>query len=311
MLRRLLRALALGLGLALTLAAVARTAAAAAISVVDDAGNTVTLAAPAQRVVSLAPHATELIYAAGGGARLVGTVAYSDYPAAARRVPRVGDSHALDLERIAALRPDLVVVWQSGNAGLQIARLRALHIPLFVSNPARLDEIATSLTRLGALFGTRPTAQAAAQAFRGDIAQLRARYANRAPVSVFFEVWDRPLMTLNGEQMVSDVIRLCGGRNVFAALKPLAPAVSTEAVLAANPEAIVVTTARDAGAPDRPVPALESWRAWPMLNAVKHGNLFAIDGDLITRPAPRLAEGAAQLCADLDQARGRDAGSGH
>ena len=304
--RRLLRALALGL----TLAAVARTAA-ATVGVVDDAGHTVTLAAPAQRVVSLAPHATELIYAAGGGARLVGTVGYSDYPAAAKGVPRVGDSHALDLERIAALKPDLIVVWQSGNADLQIARLRALHIPLFVSDPTRLDDIATSLTRLGALFGTLPTAQAAARAFRGEIAQLRGRYANRAPVSVFFEIWDRPLMTLNGKQMVSDVIRLCGGRNVFAALKPLAPTVSTEAVLAANPDAIIATTSQDAGGPNRPLPALESWRAWPMLNAVKHGNLFALDGDLITRPAPRLAQGAAQLCADLDEARGRDAGGAH
>jgi len=283
-------------------AAVAR-AAAAAPSVVDDAGHTVTLAAPAQRVVSLAPHATELIYAAGGGARLVGTVSYSDYPDAAKQVPRVGDSRALDLERIAALKPDLIVVWQDGNADQQIDRLRALHIPLFVSEPRHLDDIATSLTRLGVLLGTSPVANAAAQAFRGDVAQLRARYASRAPVSVFFEVWNRPLMTLNGEHIISDVIRLCGGRNVFAALKPLVPTVSMEAVLAANPAAIVTASA----SPD----ALESWHAWPTLTAVKRGDLFTIDGDLITRPAPRIVQGAAQLCADLDRARKRDTGIAH
>lgn len=282
----------------------------ASVSAVDDAGNTVKLAAPAQRVISLAPHATELIYAAGGGAKLVGAVSYSDYPDAARRVPRVGDNRALDLERIAALKPDLIVVWRHGNAGQQIDRLRDLHIPLFFSEPRRLDDIATSLTRLGVLFGTSPAAQPAADAFRRDIAQLRARYAKRAPVSVFFEVWNQPLMTLNGEHMVSDVIALCGGRNVFAALKPLVPTVSTEAVLAANPDAIV-TTSQGATASDGTLPTLESWRAWPTLSAVRHGNLFAIDGDLLTRPAPRIAQGAAQLCEDLDQARKRNTGAGN
>lgn len=279
-------------------------AAHASLSVVDDAGHTVTLARPAQRVISLAPHATELIYAAGGGARLVGAVSYSDYPRAAQRVPRVGDNRALDLERIAALKPDLIVVWRHGNAEQQLDRLRDLHVPLFFSEPRRLDDVATSLTRLGVLFDTSATAQPAADAFRRDIAQLRARYANRAPVSVFYEVWDQPLMTLNGEHMISDVIALCGGRNVFAALKPLVPTVSVEAVVAANPDAIV-TTSPGASAPDRPLPALESWRAWPMLAAVKHDNLFSIDGDLLTRPSPRIAQGAALLCKDLDLARGK------
>lgn len=285
-------------------------AAHADVSAVDDAGNTVTLAAPAQRVISLAPHVTELIYAAGGGAKLVGAVSYSDYPPAAKNVPRVGDNRALDLERIVALKPDLIVVWRHGNAQQQLDRLRELHIPLFFSEPRRLDDVATSLTRLGVLLDTSPVAQRAADAYRHDIAQLRERYASRAPVSVFYEVWDQPLMTLNGEHMISDVIALCGGRNVFAALKPLVPTVSTEAVLAANPDAII-TASQGATAPDRPLPALERWRAWPSLTAVARGNLFAIDGDLLTRPAPRIAQGAAELCKDLDVARTRNAESAH
>ncbi|WP_310633284.1 cobalamin-binding protein [Paraburkholderia sp.] len=280
----------------------------ASVSAVDDAGDTVTLAAPAQRVISLAPHATELIYAAGGGAKLVGTVSYSDYPPAALKVPRIGDNRALDLERIAALKPDLIVVWRHGNAQQQIDRLRDLHIPLFFSEPHRLDDVATSLTRLGALFGTDTTAQAAANAYRHDIAQLRTRYAQRAPVRVFYEAWDQPLMTINGEHTISDAITLCGGRNVFAALRPQVPTLSTEAVLAANPDAIV-TASPGATAPDQPLPALDRWRAWPQLSAVAHGNLFAIDGDLLSRAGPRLAQGAEQLCKDLDQARTRDAAS--
>lgn len=298
--------LALALACAGLLGSLESRAANAAVSAVDDAGNTVTLPAPAQRVVSLAPHVTELLYAAGGGAKVVGAVAYSDYPPEAQKVPRVGDNRALDLERIAALKPDLIVVWRHGNAQQQLDRLRALHIPLFFSEPHRLDDVATSLTRLGVLLGTQPTAQAAAGAYRRDIAQLRARYARRAPVSVFYEVWDRPLITINGQHMISDVIALCGGRNVFAALEPLVPAVSTEAVLAANPDAIV-TAAQGATSPDRPLPGLALWQSWPTLTAVKRGNLFAIDGDLLTRPAPRIAQGAAQLCEDLDLARTRDA----
>jgi len=294
--------------LAFAAVALGPCAAHATVTAIDDAGNTVTLSAPAQRVVSLAPHVTELLYAAGGGAKIVGAVAYSDYPHEAQHVPRVGDNRALDLERIAALKPDLIVVWRHGNAQQQLDRLRALHIPLFFSEPHELDDVATSLVRLGALLGTDATAQAAAAAYRRDIAQLRARYARRAPVSVFYEVWDQPLMTINGSHMISDVIALCGGRNVFAALKPLVPTVSTEAVLAANPEAIV-TASQGATSPDRPLPSLERWSAWPALAAVAHGNLFAIDGDLLTRPTPRIAQGAAQLCRDFELARSRDAAS--
>ncbi|WP_241495820.1 cobalamin-binding protein [Paraburkholderia monticola] len=276
----------------------------AAITVVDDSGATVTLAAPAQRVISLAPHVTELLYAAGGGPKMVGAVSYSDYPPEAKQLSRVGDNKALDLERIVALKPDLIVVWRHGNAQRQLERLRELHVPLYFSEPRRLDDVAVSLTKLGRLLGTSASADAAAAAYRDDIARLRARYSTRPSVSVFYQVWDRPLMTLNGEHMISDVIALCGGHNVFADLQPLVPTVSSEAVLAANPEAIV-TAAPGATRPDTTLPQLDSWRAWPGLAAVANNNLFAIDGDLIDRPAPRIAQGARQLCEDLELARSR------
>ncbi|MGS1035347.1 cobalamin-binding protein [Burkholderia glumae] len=298
---RCARSLALGLALGLGGAA---PAAAAAVSVTDDAGRAVTLAAPARRVISLAPHATELLYAAGGAAAMVGAVAYSDYPAAARALPRVGDNRSLDLERIAALKPDLIVVWRHGGAERQTAQLQALGIPVYVSEPQRLDDVAVSLDRLGRLLGTREVADAAADAYRRRIAALRARYAARPPVAVFLQIWDRPLMTLNGSQTVSDVLRLCGGRNVFAALKPVAPTVNDEAVLAADPEAIIAT-AQGATAGDAALPSLARWQRWPQLTAVARDNLFAIDGDLLTRPTPRLALGAEQVCRDLETARSR------
>lgn len=294
--KRTRRPLVRAIVLALAWAAATPLAARAALSVVDDAGRTVTLAAPAARVISLAPHTTELLYAAGGGARLVGAVAYSDYPPEANALPRVGSNTALDLERIVALKPDLIVVWRHGNDARQLDKLRELGIALFFSEPGKVDDVATNLERLGTLLGTEGTARAAAQHYRGEIARLRARYAARPVVSVFYQVWDRPLLTLNGTHIVSDAIALCGGRNVFGGLAARVPTVSVEAVVAADPEAIV-TAARGATAPtpDAPLPDLARWRAWPRMTAVARGNLFAIDGDLITRPGPRLADGIDAL----------------
>jgi iron complex transport system substrate-binding protein len=293
-----------GLTALATLIALTASQAHAALTVTDDTGAPVTLSAPATRVVSLAPHVTELLFAAGGGARIVGTVSYSDYPKEAQSIPRVGDNKALDLERIVALHPDLIVVWRHGNAARQMDRLKALGIPLYFSEPRHLDDIPASVDKLGALLGTEGSARAASTAFTRDIARLRAQYAPLPPVRVFYQVWDDPLMTLNRDNVFSDVIGLCGGVNVFAAEAPRVPTLSTEAVLAANPEAIVTATP-GATKPDRALPALDRWKRWPSMTAVARGNLFGIDGDLINRPTPRIALGAARLCEDLDAARKR------
>jgi iron complex transport system substrate-binding protein len=276
----------------------------AALSVIDDSGATVVLPRPAERVVSLAPHVTELLFAAGGGARVVGAVKYSDFPLEAQAIPRVGDNKALDLERIAALKPDLIVVWRHGNADRQMERLRALGIPIFYSEPHRLADIAANIDRLGVLLGTEALAHAAASSFSSDIERLRAQYAKRSPVRVFYQVWDDPLMTLNRDNVFSEVISLCGGVNVFDAEKLRVPVVSSEAVLAADPEVIVTSTV-GATASDRVLPAFDRWKRWTSLTAVARGNLFGIDGDWINRPTPRLVLGTQVLCRDLEIARGR------
>ena len=294
---------------ALGLAVLAATAPArAAISVTDDSGATVTLQRPAQRIVSLAPHATELLFAAGGGARIVGTVAYSDYPPAARDIPHVGDNRSLDLERIAALKPDLVVVWRHGNAQKQIDRLRALGIPLFFSEPHRMSDIPRSIEALGTLLDTRASAHDAALQFRQRVDALRQRYASRPPVPVFYQVWEQPLMTLNGQHIFSDMLALCGGRNVFAGEPLLVPTVSVEAVIAANPE-VLLTASMGATQGNRPIDTLDNWKRWPQLLAVRRGNLFTINGDLINRFGPRLVDAATLLCEDLEQARTRRLGA--
>ena len=273
-------------------------ATASIIEVRDDAGNTVTLEHPAQRIVSLAPHATELLFAAGAGSRVVGVSEYSDYPSQAKQLPSIGGSAALDLERILALKPDLVVTWGSGSSAAQVARLRSLGIRIFASEPRSFDDIASSLERLSQLAGVPQAGQAAADAFRARLQRLTAQYAGRPEVPVFYQIWRSPLMTLNDAHLISAAIRLCGGRNVFGNLAQLTPTVNAEAVLVANPEAIF--TGSEAGPDD-----LAQWRNFPQLLAVRHNNLFTVNADVMTRGTPRILDGAEAMCKQLDSARTR------
>ncbi|GAB3464009.1 cobalamin-binding protein [Massilia terrae] len=276
------------------------TAANAAVTVVDDTGARVTLARPAQRVISMAPHATELLFAAGGGKRIVGAMNWSDYPPEAKAIPLVGSNSQIDIERVIALKPDLIVVWQSGNTARQIEQLARLGIPVFHSEPRKLEQVASSIERFGALLGTEQQAQGAAADYRATVARLAARYAHAAPVRVFYQVWDKPIYTLNDQQIVSDMIRTCGGQNVFGKLAVIAPEVSLEAVLAKDPEVIL---SGDEHAPgDR---GIHIWKPYKAVAAVQRGNLFTLDGELLTRPGPRTADGTAKLCEVLDVARGR------
>jgi iron complex transport system substrate-binding protein len=272
----------------------------AAIVLTDDRGRELTLQAPVHRIVSLAPHLTELLFAAGAGASLVGTAAYSDFPEQARQVPTVGDSSAIDLERIVTLQPDVVLAWRSGNQPGALAKLEQLGIPVFVTEPGSLEAIADQIALIGRMAGTEDTANAAAMHLRRDIAALRRDYQGRRPVSVFFQVWNEPLMTVNGRQVISEVIDLCGGKNIFAGLKTLVPSVSVEAVLAADPEAIVTASEQPAAR------VLGDWSAWQQLRAVRDGNLLAIPPDDISRPTPRLLSGARRLCEQLDRIRRTD-----
>jgi iron complex transport system substrate-binding protein len=272
----------------------------AQVVVRDDPGREVRLAAPARRIVSLAPHLTELLFAAGAGDRLVGAVDYSNYPPPARAIRRVGSAARVDLEAVLALKPDLVVGWKSGNAAAHLEKLKALGLPVYVNETERLDEVAATLERLGRLAATGSQADAAAAEFRRRLAALRTRHAGRPPVRTFYQVWHRPLMTVGGRQVISEIIRLCGGENVFADLTPMAPAVAVEAVVAADPEAIVAS-GMDEARPEW----LEEWRRWESIAAVRRGNLFFIPPDLLQRHAPRLLDGAEALCAHLETARGR------
>ncbi|HEY5801754.1 MAG TPA: cobalamin-binding protein [Burkholderiaceae bacterium] len=271
----------------------------AAITVRDDAGNSVTLAQPARRIVSLTPHVTELLFAAGGERHIAGAGAYSDYPEAAKRIPRVSDAYEIDIERLLAMRPDLIIVWHNGTPARQLAQLRQLGIPLFHSEPKKLDDIVASVRTFGAMMGTQAVAGPAAQRMQTQLAQLRGKYAGASQVPMFYQILDEKLFTVGGGHILSDAMRTCGARNIFDDIKVAAASVAAEDVLQRNPEAVLSS---GEGGDQR---GADYWKAYPKLLATRRGNLFRVNGDLFSRPGPRMVEGAAVLCERIAQARQR------
>lgn len=272
------------------------------ISVRDDAGTTIVLKQPAKRVISLAPHVTELLFAAGGGDHIAGAVNFSDYPPAALKIPRIGSHNQLDLEQILARKPDLLVVWLHGNSAKQLDAVRHLGIPVFYSDPRKIEDIPEAIERLGQLMGTETEAKKSAIQMRQQLAALATKYRGRSPVRVFYQVWDKPLYTLNDSAIASDAIRLCGGENIFGKLPLKAPVVNIEAVLLENPEAVISGDRRN-----KTDNGLEQWKEFSTLQATQRGNLFTVDADLVNRATPRIVAGAAELCEKLELARSRRA----
>ncbi len=276
----------------------AATPAAAQIALSDDRGQRIVLPRPAQRIVSLAPHVTELLFAAGAGDKVVGVSAFSDFPVRAQRLPVVAAGGRVDYERIVALAPDLVIAWGSGTTAAAVAELERLGFPVFASEPRHLEDIAASLRRFGRLAGSEAAAQVAAAEFEQTRAALAQAYADRDPVSVFLQIERRPLMTLNGAHVASDVLALCGGINVFAELGSLAPSIDRESVIARNPQAILVSDTI-AGAQE----AVAEWRGMTMLHAARSNQVYLVASDLIVRHTPRILAGAQKVCSILDRVR--------
>jgi len=265
----------------------------AEISVIDDSGRRVTLPAPAKRIVSLAPHATELLFVAGAGKKVIGVSSGSDYPSEASQLPSTGNSSRLDIERVTLLKPDLVIAWSSGNNPRQIAQLRKQGYAVFESEPRRFEDIATTLERLTALTGSTQGSNAAAD-FRRSLALIGDRYQRRTPVTVFYQIWPSPLMTLNGQHLVSQALNLCGATNVFGSLPQLAPTVSREAVVSANPDAILISD--ESG-------GFERWTNLNSLKAVRQQHLLKVNGKLLNRPTPRMLIAVSDLCEQIDTVR--------
>lgn len=269
----------------------------------DATGAEICLQEPARRIAALSPGATELVWAAGAGDLVVAVVAYSDYPPAAREVASVGSHTRMDLERLLELEPDLIIGWVTGNPPEQLATLRRLGLPVFSIEPRSFDDVATTIEQLAFLAGTEAAGYGEARRFRNGMAELAETYRNADPVPVFYQVWDEPLMTVNDEHLIGEVITLCGGVNVFGSLDRLVPRISAEAVITANPEAILA-----GGMGEENRHWLSRWQQYPGIDASRLGNLFFVPPSLIQRPTPRLLEGSRLFCEKLDVARGRRGG---
>ena len=274
-------------------------AAPAGISLTQSDGATLTLAAPADRLVTLSPHLAELVYAAGAGDHLLATVEYSDYPDAAQRLPRIGDAFRLDIEAIVALRPDLVIAWASGNPDAALAQLEALGLAVWSVEIRSPGEIATTLRRIGSATARPGTAERAADRIEQRLATLQERYADVTTLDYFYQVDRRPLFTINGDHLISQGLALCGGRNVFANQPGLAFQVAHEAVITADPAALFAPFS--AGRDD----PLADWRQWPSLQAVQNDALFLLPADTISRATPRWFDSLELACTLLHGLRER------
>ena len=275
--------------------AAALAASAHALQLRDDRGATISLEGPAERIVSLAPHLAEIAFAAGAGAKLVGVSTFTRYPPEAQALPVVASYGRVDVERLMVLRPQLVLAWQTGNSPLQIGRLERLGFPVFVTETRSLSDIPRVVRLVGELAGTGAIADAKAREFEEEVAKLRARHADERRVAVFLEIWHAPMLTVNGGHLASDALRLCGGRNVFAAARTLTPLVSREQLLAARPEAIVTTDSGGGSA--------QAWRGLDAIAAVRLRRIYAVDPDLMYAQGPHFLEGLRTLCDLLERAR--------
>jgi iron complex transport system substrate-binding protein len=270
----------------------------AEVRVVDDNGDEVRLAVSAQRIISLAPNITEVLFHIGAGDQIVGADEYSNYPEAAKQILRVNNHAAANYELILSLKPDLVIAWQSGNGDKMINPLRKLGIPVFVVETHQIERIPNLFRRFGQLSGNNDLAQQRIEEFTQRLQLLGDAQTGKSVVRTFYQIWDQPLITLNGKHMVSDVIELCGGINIFADAVPLVPYVNIESIVAADPQVII------AGGSQEEQPGwYSSWQQWTGISAVQHKQIYLIPADLMQRHSVRILDGAQMMCDYLDSAR--------
>jgi iron complex transport system substrate-binding protein len=266
--------------------------------VTDDTGARLTLRGPAQRIVSLSPGSTELLFAAGAGSKILATADHSDAPAAAKALPRIGDANTVNYERLIALRPDVVIVWEDLNNRVVVENLRKLKQPLYFVRAKRLSDIAVTLRRFGTLAGTSKVAEPAAAALDRKLAGIAKRKPKGEPLRVFYMIWDEPLYTIGARHVISDAIERCGGRNIFADIEFPAPIVEIEAVVKRDPDVMILS-----GPPITTRDWRERWQRFTSIRAVATGQLPSYDDPRLDRMGPSALDAVETLCVLIDQAR--------
>jgi iron complex transport system substrate-binding protein len=266
----------------------------AAIQVTDDSDTKLTLAAAATRIVSLAPGATEMLFAAGAGDHVIATVEYSNVPAAAKRIPRIGDVVSVDIERLVAAHPDVVVIWPGGGNAAEMEKVAKLGIPLYRQEVNRLADLPDSIRRLGRLAGTSPAAERSALDLAARLAKLAQGHSAQEARTALLQVWNRPLYTVGSHQLMTDALRLCGVRNIFGDLNEPGPVIDVEAVLARNPDIIIAAAPHGEAAR-----WLADWKRFPSLKAVRSGGLIPFEDERFSRLGPSVVEATEALCSLL------------
>jgi vitamin B12 transport system substrate-binding protein len=247
----------------------------------------------AERVVSLAPSLTEIMLELDAGDLLVGLLDGGERPSAVKHLPSVGNFGRLELESLLQLQPDLVLLWPDSISLSQRQQLQQLGVPVLVAEPRKLAELAEQFVEIGTRVGRAEQGRHLQQRFNTGLAELRQRYRRERPLRLFYQVWDVPLYTLGGGQIISDALGVCGAENIFADLTLPAPQVSVEAVLARNPEVILAGVQQQ----------LDAWNIWPALAAVEREQLWLLPDAGLERPSFQMLGALEQLCERLAGAR--------
>ncbi len=269
----------------------------ASITLPQANGESLILSSPARRIITLAPNLAELVFAAGAGGRLKAVVEYSNFPEQVAQIPRVGDAFRIDLERIIELKPDLVIAWKSGNPQTALQKLQQLGIRVWQIEITRPEEIADAVEHISNAAGTHDIGKAVALRLRNRLIDLKKQNADKTPVDFFYQIAPRPLYTINSQHIISRSLAVCGGHNVFSDLPVLAPQVSRESVIIANPQVMIAP--ETAGDP----PALLAWQSWSQLQAVQNNNMLYLPADEISQATPRLLDSIDLACKLLDEVR--------
>ncbi len=252
----------------------------------------------AKRIIALSPHAVELLYAIGAGDRIVGTVEYADYPKEALSIPRIGNYVGIKIEKVLALKPDLIVIWKNGNKTTDLNKLKSLGLTIHNSQSNNIIDITKDLQTLGELTGLQDNAKKIIEKMKSRYEKIVTRYSNKSEVNVFYQVWHEPLMSVGANGWIESLIKNCGGKNIFDQSDTPYPQVSLESVLAKNPEVIIIPHhSGNVGA------KTEIWEKWPEITAIKNNQYFILDGDLLHRYTPRALDGLELLCNRIDRAR--------
>ncbi|EGQ7941540.1 vitamin B12 ABC transporter substrate-binding protein BtuF [Vibrio cholerae] len=247
---------------------------------------------PAERIISLAPHATEIAYAAGLGDKLVAVSEYSDYPPQALELERVANHKTINIEKILTLKPDLIIAWPAGNPPRELAKLRQLGFTIYDSQTKTLDEIADNIEALSHYSANPDVGQKAAHDFRQRLQDLRTQYASNQPIRYFYQLSEKPIITLAQGHWPSEVFSLCGGVNIFADSEVPYPQVSIEQVLVKQPQVIFTS--------EHAIANGHMWRAWHAeLSAVQNNQVWALNADWLNRPTPRTLDAVEQVCTYL------------